>query len=73
MIISSCILLGAIVGYIVHLICGLKGVGKAIDFSQVASSPWITAPQANSPIIFNPQAISIMAPVVIVLLAENMG
>ncbi|CAO3639503.1 unnamed protein product [Cunninghamella blakesleeana] len=68
-----CILLGALVGYIVHLICGLKGVAKPIDFGPVASAAWISAPQAHTPIIFDPQAISIMAPVVVVLLAENMG
>ncbi|KAI9302095.1 Xanthine/uracil/vitamin C permease [Cunninghamella echinulata] len=68
-----CLLLGTIIGYIIHLICGIKGIGKSIDFSQVASSPWFSAPQIHSPVIFDPQAISTMAPVVIVLLAENMG
>ncbi|KAI8082696.1 xanthine/uracil permease family protein [Halteromyces radiatus] len=68
-----CILSGAIVGYIINLICGLKGAGPPIDFSQVSSSPWIRAPMINSPILFQAPAISTVAPVLIVLLAENMG
>ncbi|KAI8339600.1 permease family-domain-containing protein [Chlamydoabsidia padenii] len=68
-----CILIGAVIGYIINLICGLKGVGPAIDFSQVVSNPWIRAPTVNTPIEFQVPAITTVIPVVIVLLAENMG
>lgn len=69
----SCILLGAIIGYIVNLICGIKGAGPPIDFSQVQAAPWVRAPKINTPIEFLPSAISTMVPVVIVFIAENMG
>ncbi|SAL95645.1 hypothetical protein [Absidia glauca] len=68
-----CILIGAVVGYVINLICGLKGVGPAIDFSQIVSNPWIRAPTVNTPIEFQTSAITTVIPVVIVLLAENMG
>ncbi|ORZ08126.1 permease family-domain-containing protein [Absidia repens] len=68
-----CILIGAIMGYIINLICGIKGVGPPIDFSEVVSNPWVRAPQINTPIEFNVPAITTVIPVVIVLLAENMG
>jgi xanthine/uracil permease len=62
-----------VVGYVINLICGLKGVGPAIDFSQIVSNPWIRAPTVNTPIEFQTSAITTVLPVVIVLLAENMG
>lgn len=65
--------MGAVIGYVINLICGLKDVGPAIDFSQVVSNPWIRAPIINKPIEFQVSAITTVLPVVIVLLAENMG
>ncbi|KAL1932370.1 hypothetical protein VTP01DRAFT_9426 [Rhizomucor pusillus] len=67
------ILLGMIVGYIIHVICGATGAGYQINFSEVVSIPWVRGPLVSGPPIFDPRAISFMAPIVVILLAENMG
>jgi putative pyrimidine permease RutG len=67
------ILLGGIVGYIVDLIFsnGL-GYGPAIDFTKVSNAAWIGLPHFTAP-TFTPNAISLIAPVAIILVAENTG
>jgi putative pyrimidine permease RutG len=67
------ILIGGIAGYIIYLICanGL-GLGKAIDFSGVAQAAWIGLPNFTAP-TFSGRAISLIAPVAIILVAENLG
>ncbi|GAA5805213.1 hypothetical protein HPULCUR_010727 [Helicostylum pulchrum] len=47
------LLLGAIIGYTVHAICGTKNIGPLINYSEIVSST--------------------MMPLLIVLLAENLG
>ncbi|KAI8065154.1 permease family-domain-containing protein [Gongronella butleri] len=68
-----CILLGTIVAYVIYLVCGFTGSGPRIDFSRVNEQPWVRAPVVHSPIIFDGAAISTIVPLVIVLLAENLG
>jgi putative pyrimidine permease RutG len=67
------ILVGAAVGYVAYLILanGL-GLGAPIDFSKVAAAPWFGVPNFTSP-VFRAEAITLIAPVAIVLVAENLG
>jgi len=67
------ILLGGAAGYIAYLILanGL-GFGQAIDFSKVAQAAWFGLPTFQGP-VFTSQAMSLIAPVAIILVAENLG
>ena len=47
-------------------------MGKPIDFASVAAAPWIGLPRFSAP-VWNAQAIALIAPVAIVLVAENLG
>ncbi|MFO1303077.1 MAG: solute carrier family 23 protein [Burkholderiales bacterium] len=67
------ILAGAIAGYALYaLFANGLGLGKPIDFASVAAAPWIGAPRFTSPQWSWP-AIALIAPVAIVLVAENLG
>src|SRR5918997_1318351 len=67
------ILLGAAIGYAAYLVLanGL-GVGTPIDFSKVGAAAWFGLPNFTSP-VFTPAAMSLIAPVAIILVAENLG
>jgi putative pyrimidine permease RutG len=67
------ILLGAIIGYLAYLILanGL-GMGAPIDFSKVGQAAWLGLPSFAAP-IFDPRAMVLIAPVAIILVAENLG
>jgi uracil-xanthine permease len=67
------VLLGAICGYVIYLICANAfGLGKPIDFSGVAAAPLFGLPKFISP-VFTASAMGLIAPVAIVLVAENLG
>jgi uracil-xanthine permease len=67
------VLLGAICGYLVYLICADGfGFGKPIDFSSVAAAPLFGLPHFTGP-VFTGTAMALIAPVAIVLVAENLG
>ena len=67
------ILLGAIVGYIVYYIAAnLMGYGPPIDFSKIGAAAWIGLPNFAAP-VFDAKAMVLIAPVAIVLVAENLG
>eukprot|EP01132_Coremiostelium_polycephalum_P002894 gene2894-3596_t len=66
------VLIGGLFGYFVYLFFGLGGIGPGIDFSEVSNSKWIGAPPTTLP-VFEGNAISIIAPVAIILAAENIG
>lgn len=67
------ILLGAIIGYVVYYVAANHmGLGPAIDFSKVGAADWIGMPNFKSP-VFDPRAMVLIAPVAIVLVAENLG
>ncbi|MGB3306716.1 MAG: solute carrier family 23 protein, partial [Thermomicrobiales bacterium] len=75
------ILLGAIFGYLVALILGgTDAAGRAVgpmhisgvDFQPVRDAAWIGWPNFVAP-SFNWHAISLIAPVAIILVAENTG
>jgi putative pyrimidine permease RutG len=67
------ILVGGAVGYVAYLIfANLMGIGQAIDFTKVGQAAWFGLPTFQSP-VFTAQAISLIAPVAIILVAENLG
>jgi uracil-xanthine permease len=67
------ILVGAIVGYLLYaVLANGMGLGKPIDFAMVATAPWIGMPRFVAP-QWSTQAIALIAPVAIVLVAENLG
>jgi uracil-xanthine permease len=67
------ILLGAIVGYIVYFVAANQmGLGPAIDFSKIGAAAWIGLPNFAAP-VFDGTAMALIAPVAIVLVAENLG
>jgi putative pyrimidine permease RutG len=67
------VLLGGLTGYLLYALCtnGL-GLGKPIDFAAVAAAPWIGWPRLMMP-AWNAHAMALIAPVAIVLVAENLG
>jgi uracil-xanthine permease len=67
------ILLGGLAGYLLYALCtNGMGLGKPIDFAAVANAPWLGWPKLVSP-TWSAQAIALIAPVAIVLVAENLG
>jgi putative pyrimidine permease RutG len=67
------ILLGGLAGYLLYALCtNGMGLGKPIDFTAVANAAWLGWPKLTSP-TWNAQAIALIAPVAIVLVAENLG
>jgi uracil-xanthine permease len=67
------ILLGAIAGYLLYaLLANGLGLGKAIDFATVAAAPWFGLPNFVAP-QWSLQAVTLIAPVAVVLVAENLG
>ncbi|HEV7915036.1 MAG TPA: solute carrier family 23 protein [Albitalea sp.] len=67
------ILVGLIAASVVYAILtnGL-GLGKPIDFSRIASAPWFGLPAFTAP-VFSGQAMLLIAPVAVILIAENLG
>lgn len=67
------ILLGGLAAYIVYaVLANGMGMGKPIDFSGVANAAWIGMPNFTAP-VFEPGAMALIAPVAIILVAENLG
>jgi putative pyrimidine permease RutG len=48
------------------------GFGKPIDFTLIGAAAWFGIPQITSP-TFNAQAMMLIAPVAVILVAENLG
>jgi len=67
------VLLGGVAGYVLYLVFanGL-GWGAPIDFNGVANAAWIGLPNLTAP-KFEFSAITLIAPVAIILVAENLG
>lgn len=67
------ILIGIAVGYVAVLILG-NGLGllPAVDFTELAAAPWFGMPAFRAP-SFDLTAMSLIAPVAIILVAENLG
>ncbi|HYC66452.1 MAG TPA: solute carrier family 23 protein, partial [Reyranellaceae bacterium] len=67
------ILVGLLIATIIYgaLTNGL-GWGKPIDFSLIANAAWFGAPAFTAP-VFDARAIVLIAPVALILVAENLG
>lgn len=67
------ILVGLIVACIIYaLLTNGLGLGKPIDFSLLSSVAWFGLPTTTSP-IFDSHAMFLIAPVAVILVAENLG
>ena len=67
------ILVGLIVASIFYaLLTNIAGLGKPLDLSRVFNADWFGLPQFHTP-VFSAPAMLLIAPVVIILVAENLG
>jgi putative pyrimidine permease RutG len=67
------ILVGGIVGYLIYLLFANGfGLGKPIDFTNLNNAAWIGLPSFTAP-SFHLSAMTLIAPVAIILVAENLG
>ncbi|MCG1033246.1 pyrimidine utilization transport protein G [Bacillus amyloliquefaciens] len=67
------ILVGLIFACLLYgLLTSVFGFGKPVDFALVQQAAWFGLPQLTSP-TFNGQAIMLIAPVAVILVAENLG
>ncbi|HSX91616.1 MAG TPA: solute carrier family 23 protein [Hydrogenophaga sp.] len=67
------ILVGLILASVVYaVLTNGMGLGKPIDFSGVAAAAWFGMPGFAAP-VFSAQAMLLIAPVAIILVAENLG
>ncbi len=67
------ILIGGVIGYLFYLLLANGfGLGAPIDLSPVEKAAWIGLPSFAAP-SFHTNAIVLIAPVAIILMAENLG
>lgn len=67
------ILIGGGIAYaLYYCLCNLHGMGTPIDFSGVGTAAWFGRPHFVTP-VFTSKAIWLIAPVAVVLAAENLG
>lgn len=67
------ILVGLIVASIVYaVLTNGMGLGKPMDLSGIASAAWFGMPNFSAP-VFSANAMLLIAPVAIILVAENLG
>jgi len=67
------ILIGLLLSYVLYLVLtNGAGLGKPIDFSGVANAAWFGVPNFVAP-VFKADAMALLAPVAVILVAENLG
>lgn len=67
------ILVGLLLACVIYAICAnVLGMGRPIDFSGVAAAAWFGLPQFAAP-VFKAEAMGLIVPVAIILVAENLG
>ncbi len=67
------ILIGGAMAYLLHLVLANGfGLAKPIDFSAVGQAAWFGLPRFVAP-VFEANAMWLIAPVAVVLVAENLG
>ena len=67
------ILIGLLLAYLIYaLLTNGAGLGKPIDFTAVANAAWFGMPTFVAP-VFRSDAMALLAPVAIILVAENLG
>jgi uracil-xanthine permease len=68
------ILVGLAIAYAAYaLLANGMSLGKPIDFAAVAAAAWFGVPQFAAPNFRSIEALTLIAPVAIVLVAENLG
>ena len=67
------ILVGLLIATLIYLLLanGL-GLGKPMDFSGIVNAPWVGLPKFTAP-VFDTNAALLIAPVALILVAENLG
>lgn len=67
------ILVGLLLACVIYaVLANGMGLGKPIDFSGVVNASWVGLPQFAAP-VFELHAMSVIVPVAIILVAENLG
>jgi uracil-xanthine permease len=67
------ILTGSLAAYLIYwVLANGLGLGKPIAFQQLTDANWLGLPNFSAP-IFDGKAVALIAPVAIVLVAENLG
>lgn len=70
------ILLGGVIGYLIYMLFangfGVGGAAAAINFTSLNNAAWIGLPAFTTP-VFKASAMTLIAPVAIILVAENLG
>ncbi|WFF41952.1 pyrimidine utilization transport protein G [Salinicola endophyticus] len=67
------ILIGLIAAYAIYaLVTNGFGWGTPIDFSVISAAPWLGMPTFSAPHV-DPHAMVLIAPVAVILVAENLG
>ena len=67
------ILVGLVLATIVYaMLTNILGMGKPVDLSGIASAAWFGLPTFTAP-VFTANAMLLIAPVAIILVAENLG
>ncbi|UNK26480.1 pyrimidine utilization transport protein G [Serratia plymuthica] len=67
------ILLGLIAAYLIYVVVTNGfGLGKPVDYNALSQAAWFGLPQFTAP-VFNLHAMLLIAPVAIILVAENLG
>jgi uracil-xanthine permease len=67
------ILLGLVLASVVYaVLTNGMGLGKPIDFGKVAAAAWFGTPAFATP-VFDANAMLLIAPVAVILIAENLG
>jgi putative pyrimidine permease RutG len=67
------ILVGLVIASVIYgVLANGMGLGKPMDFSGIANAAWLGAPSFAAP-VFDPAAMLLIAPVAVILVAENLG
>lgn len=67
------ILVGLILACVIYaVLANGMGLGKPIDFSAVTAAAWLGLPRFSAP-VFQTEAMGLIVPVAIILVAENLG
>lgn len=66
-------IVGIVISYVVYwMLTNVLGMGKPIDFSVIQNAAWLGVPEFTPP-VFDIDAIVLIVPVVVILVAENLG
>ncbi|HDL8434266.1 pyrimidine utilization transport protein G [Yersinia enterocolitica] len=67
------ILVGLILSYVIYwVVTTILGWGTPVDFGPISQAAWFGWPQFTTP-VFDAHAMSLIAPVAVILVAENLG